>query len=80
MMSSAQIEEIREANGIVDNGEVTVGQQDYTNVDNQDKSQPDIEIVDVVGATYKGKMMIVKDPSRVVVGTSSDTFSAAKGG
>ncbi|MBM6920662.1 phosphodiester glycosidase family protein [Phocea massiliensis] len=80
VMSSAQIEEIREANGIVDNGEVTVGQQDYTNVDNQDKSQPDIEIVDVVGATYKGKMMIVKDPSRVVVGTSSDTFSADKGG
>lgn len=80
VMSSSRIEEIRKTNGIVDNGEITVGQQDYTNVGNQDKSQPDIEIVDVVGATYKGKMMIVKDPSRVVVGTSSDTFSASKGG
>ncbi len=80
VMSSAQIEEIRKTNGIVDNGEVTVGQQDYTNVGHQDQAQPDIEITDVVGATYKGKMMIVKDPSRVVVGTSSETFSADKGG
>lgn len=30
----------------------------------------DIEIVDVSGATYKGKMLIVKDPSRVFVGIS----------
>ena len=80
VLSSSQIEAIQKANSIVDNGEVTVGQQDYTNVENQNTSQPAIEIVDVVGATYKGKMMIVKDPSRVVVGTSSDTFSADKGG
>lgn len=29
----------------------------------------DIEIIDVKGATYRGKLMIVKDPSRVFVGT-----------
>ena len=33
------------------------------------KEQPDIEIVDVFGPLYKGRMMIVKDPSKVVVGT-----------
>lgn len=33
------------------------------------EEQPDIEIVDVFGPLYKGRMMIVKDPSRVVVGT-----------
>lgn len=35
--------------------------------DKYDKSK--IEIVDVSGKTYKGKMMIVYDPSRVYVGT-----------
>ena len=34
-----------------------------------DEEQPDIEIVDVFGPLYKGYMMIVKDPSKVVVGT-----------
>ncbi len=34
-----------------------------------DDNTPDIEIVDVVGETYRGKLMIVKDPSRVFVGT-----------
>lgn len=74
VMSRVRIEEIEEANAIIDNGEVTDDTQDFTNID-RNTAQPDIEIVDVVGATYKGKMMIVKDPSRVAVGTSSESFS-----
>lgn len=35
----------------------------------------DIEIVPIKGSTYKGFMMIVKDPARVIVGVSSDKFS-----
>ena len=31
--------------------------------------QPELELLDIRGATYKGKMLIVKDPSRVIVGT-----------
>ena len=31
--------------------------------------QPALEIVDVKGATYKGKLMRVRDPARVIVGT-----------
>lgn len=44
--------------------------------------QPDTEIFEeiefhnVSGSTYKGIMMIVKDPSRVIVGTSSGVYSA----
>lgn len=34
-----------------------------------DEEQPDIEIVEVKGPLYKGYMMIVKDPSRIIVGT-----------
>lgn len=37
-----------------------------------DASEKDIEIFDVKGATYKGKMMIIKDPSRVFVGVSGE--------
>jgi exopolysaccharide biosynthesis protein len=34
-----------------------------------------IEFHNVSGSTYKGIMMIVKDPSRVMVGTSSEVYS-----
>lgn len=38
----------------------------------------DIEIIDIVGETYRGKLMIVKDPSRVFVGTV-ETFYEGDG-
>lgn len=37
--------------------------------------QEEIEFHKVSGSTYKGIMMIVKDPSRVMVGTSSQVYS-----
>ncbi len=40
-----------------------------------DNEKEDIEIHKVSGATYKGLMMIVRDPSRVIVGTSSQEYS-----
>jgi len=39
-----------------------------------------IEIHDVKGPTYYGKMMIVKDPTRVFVGIPKDGFGADKSG
>lgn len=45
----------------------------------EDEEDKDIEIVDVSGALYKGKMMIVKDPSRVKVGVC-DEFDKNKAG
>ena len=33
------------------------------------EEEPEIQIEDVMGTTYRGKMMIVKDPSRIFVGT-----------
>lgn len=35
-----------------------------------DSGQPPLELVDVTGGSYRGKMLIIKDPSRVFVGTS----------
>lgn len=44
--------------------------------ENQEETvQEDIEFHKVSGSTYKGIMMIVKDPSRVMVGTSSQVYS-----
>lgn len=42
----------------------------------ESKAQEEIEFHNVSGSTYKGIMMIVKDPSRVIVGTSSGVYSA----
>ena len=43
-------------------------------------AEDDITVETVTGATYKGWMLIVKDPSRVKVGVSSDNFSEGRGG
>lgn len=43
-----------------------VSDSDKINVKN---TSQDIEIIDVVGSSYKGKLMIVHDPSRVFCGT-----------
>lgn len=45
----------------------------------QDEETPDLEILDVKGALYKGKLMIVRDPSRVKVGIC-DEFDPNKAG
>ncbi|MBR3928523.1 MAG: phosphodiester glycosidase family protein [Clostridia bacterium] len=37
----------------------------------------DIEIISVSGNTYKGHLMIVRDPSRVFLGVTNENFSAA---
>lgn len=50
-----------------DAGEV---ESDSVQNDNVTNSQDDLEIIDVVGATYRGKVVIIKDPSRVFLGVS----------
>ena len=42
-------------------------------------SEDGIDVFSVVGGTYQGYMMVVKDPSRVTVGTCRDKFDGSKG-
>ena len=42
-------------------------------------SEDGIEVFSVVGGTYQGYMMVVKDPARVTVGTCRDKFNGSKG-
>ena len=41
--------------------------------------EENIEIIDISSSTYKGKLMIVKDPSKVKVSVSADTFGDGEG-
>ncbi len=67
--SNDQIEDIMAKNAPVQTDEVT--DQDLVNVpdDKTDEQKEEIEIIEVAGPTFTGKMMIIHDPSRVVVGT-----------
>ena len=67
--SEEEIKQIKERNSVKDTDEVT--DASLVNVDAAASNEdiPDIQVVDVKGATYRGKLMIVKDPSRLFVGT-----------
>lgn len=41
--------------------------------------EKELELVDVMGSTYKGKLLIVKDPSRVIVGVSGSFGDGCEG-
>lgn len=69
-LSKAEIDKIMARNSVIVNSDVTKVNNDFSNIKDEIKDdEKDIEIVPVVGSTYKGKMMIVKDPSRVYIGT-----------
>lgn len=66
--SEEEIAQIKEANSIKDTDEVT--DTSLVNIDTEvNEDVPDIEIIDVKGSTYRGKLMKIKDPSRLFVGT-----------
>lgn len=47
--------------------------------DSKDKDDTkDIELIDITGTTYRGKLLIIKDPSRIFVGTV-DEFKESTG-
>jgi exopolysaccharide biosynthesis protein len=71
--SEEEIKEIIERNSIKDTDDITdtdlIVIKDPGSGDAVNDETPDIQIIDVKGSTYRGKLMIVKDPSRVFVGT-----------
>lgn len=80
-LSDEEVEAIVASN-VVEVGEINTDTQLFTfteQPDGEEVESEDIEIVDVSGALYKGKMMIVKDPSRVKVGIC-DEFDKNKAG
>ncbi|MDO5381893.1 MAG: phosphodiester glycosidase family protein [Eubacteriales bacterium] len=81
-ISKEKIEEIRNINSVAKTDDVTdTSLLTFTGEDAQvvNDERPDIEIIDIQGDTYRGKLMKIKDPSRVTVGISGNFGSEYKG-
>lgn len=75
-LSDDEINSIMEKNKIkepvenTDRSEIDIKTGQGENKSRDEKKSEEIELVNISGATFKGYMLIVKDPSRVSVGTS----------
>ena len=72
--SDEEIAEIKANNQVVELEEVTDTSLIEIDAAASQDEENDIVIEDVSGPTFKGKMMIVKDPGRLFVGTSIDKY------
>jgi len=72
--SDEKIVEIRAVNSVIVSSDVTDSNLIAVNQEMSETKAEDkpIEIIDIVASTYKGKMVIVRDPSRVTVGVSGN--------
>lgn len=66
--------EVTSPDNNVNSGAIETGKDGSVLEETIAKEIQDLEFVDVKGSTYKGIMMIVADPSRVIVGTSSPVY------
>lgn len=75
-LSQDEIDEMIKKNQMADVAEGTVSDTNLVIIDDNDENNetPDIELVDIVGDTYKGKLLIIKEPSRVFVGTIPEFY------
>ena len=76
--SEEKIDQIMMNNAVVDTGEVTDTTVLFTEPE-KNISKDQIDIVDVSGGSFKGKMMIVHDPSRLKVATIPQYGSDLRG-
>lgn len=72
--SDEEIAEIKANNQVVELEEITDTSLINIDQDPERTEEEDIVIEDVYGDTFKGKMMIVRDPGRLFVGTSVDRY------
>lgn len=75
--SDEKIKEIRAENSVVSSDDVT--DSSLISISEEKTEASPIEIIDVTGNTYKGKMVIVHDPSRLTVGVSGEYGSQYSG-
>lgn len=73
--SEEEIAGILENNQVVELEETTDTSLIHIDEEAAQSQEDDILVEDVAGPTFKGKMMIIKDPSRLFVGTSHDQYS-----
>ena len=69
-----RVDEILAANAVVEVEEVSDGEMIVVPTVIP-PTEEEIVVEDILGSTYKGKMMIVRDPSRLMVGVSHERYS-----
>ena len=74
--SEEEMETIMNRNSVSDTDEITDSETDFV-IDESKKDK--IEIIDIKGPTYEGKLMIVYDPSRIHLAVNSDLGNANEG-
>ncbi len=80
-LSETEIDRILAENTILENNEVTDTYYNFSEPAGKTDSEETagIQVVEVTGGTYKGKMMIIQDPSRVCLATSAPFGEDASG-
>ncbi len=75
-LSEEEIKDIVSKNLMAEVADGTVSNTDLVIIEEDDEEDdtPDVEVIDIKGDTYQGKMLIVKDPSRVFVGTVPEFY------
>lgn len=66
--SDEEIKDVQARNAVIDTGDISDSAFSF---DDYDIDKEKIEVIDINGYTYKGKLMIINDPSRVELATLS---------
>lgn len=84
-LSDEKVAQIRKDNSVVASDDITdtslinISTNETDTADGDDNDEDGIQIIDISNDTYKGKMMIIKDPSRVTVGISGQYGASYSG-
>lgn len=73
-LSQSEIDDITSNRGMIKIEEGTTSDANMVQIDTSANDGEPIEIMDIKGETYRGKLMIIKDPSRVYLGTISQFY------
>ena len=74
-LNNSEVDQILDNSKMVEVEEGTVTNLDLIDTTTvETTSQEPIEVLDVSGASYKGKLMIIKDPSKVFLGTVPEFY------
>ena len=77
-LSDEVVQQIRDENAIVTDDTISTG--DDVVITTPAPDQEPLELVDVAGKTFNGKMLIVADPGRVFIGTPPNGYGSSKEG
>lgn len=75
-LTDSQLQEIRDNNTVI----LSKNKTDTSLVEVSSESNDLIEVIEITGSTYKGRMLVISDPSRVYLATPTWGFDSKNGG